>query len=279
VSVRRPHRRLDAPSAALAVAALLAACGQGPGSPPRLDVRPQSAASEPQVVAVDPPNGATGVDPGRATLSATFDREMDPEGWAWVIENPATAPAIGESSWDPAIRVNTAKVRLEPGRAYVIWLNTPQFAYFRDRAGRAAVPFRWTFSTAGAPAPSAPPVPLARAGSPASPALPAAPAVVRLEPANGATDVDPATSVLRATFDRPMAEGWSWVLDSRESFPEMAGGASLSADGRSALLPVRLAPGRTYVVWLNSAEHRGFHDRNGVELAPVRWSFTTRPAR
>jgi len=77
VSASRLHRHLDSLGSSLAVAALLAACGPGPGSTPKLDVRPQSAAAGPQVVAVDPPNGATGVDPTRTTLAATFDREMD----------------------------------------------------------------------------------------------------------------------------------------------------------------------------------------------------------
>lgn len=267
MSASPPPIRACPPGLLLALAALLAGCGQ---KAPPLDVRPQSAQEGPRVVAVDPPNGATGVDPSRTTLTATFDREMDPEGWAWVIENPATAPEIGESAWDPTHRVNTAQVKLAPGRAYVVWLNSPQFAYFHDRAGAPAVPFRWTFSTSGTPAPPAPPAPLARGG---------APAVVRFEPPNGATDVDPATPALVATFDRPMGEGWSWVMDTSGVFPETTGPASLASDGLRAVLPVRLQPGRSYVVWLNSEEHRGFHDRAGAELAPVRWTFTTRAAR
>jgi hypothetical protein len=265
------NRRFDASqlwSTSCALALLLGACGGGSGATPQLNVQPQSAPTGPRVVAVDPPNGATGVDPARTALSATFDREMDPEGWAWVIENPATAPEIGESSWDAAHRVNTAQVKLAPGRSYVVWLNSPQFAYFRDPAGHTAVPFRWSFSTSGSAAPAAAPAP-----------RPRAPVVVRFEPPNGASDVDPATRELRATFDRPMGDGWSWVMDPQGAFPEMAGRASLSADGLTAVLPVHLAPGQSYVVWLNSDEHRDFRDRDGVELAPVRWAFKTRTAR
>ena len=62
----------------------------------------------PHVVAFDPPRGATNVDPARTTLAVTFDRTMDREGWAWVIEDKASAPDIGESTWD-AEAVNRLK--------------------------------------------------------------------------------------------------------------------------------------------------------------------------
>jgi RNA polymerase sigma-70 factor (ECF subfamily) len=78
---------------------------------------------------------------------------MDPEGWAWVTESPASAPEIGESRWDAAVRVHTAEVSLVPGRTYVVWLNSPQYSYFRDTVGRTLAPLRWSFSTAeGTPA-------------------------------------------------------------------------------------------------------------------------------
>ncbi len=221
------------------------------------------------MVALDPPDGAIDVDPARATLSATFDREMDREGWAWVIETAATAPELGASSWDPAGRTNTVVARLEPGRSYVLWINSPQFAYFKDRAGVTATPRRWSFSTSGLPRNAAIPPTLAAHA-------PDAPRALALEPPNGATDADPALTALTVTFDREMSEGWSWVIETRESFPQVAGDASMSADRRAALLPVRLAPGRTYVVWLNSETFQDFRDTAGRPLPPLRWTFTTR---
>lgn len=104
----------------------------------------------PRVVSTDPPSGATGVDPSRTTLSVTFDRPMDPEGWAWVVEDPATAPEIGEARFDPSLRTNTVPVELEPGRDYVVWINSERFPYFKGADGTPALPFRWTFTTASA---------------------------------------------------------------------------------------------------------------------------------
>ena len=102
--------------------------------------------------AFDPPLGATNVDPARTTLAVTFDRAMDREGWAWVIEDKATAPDIGESTWDAAVRTNSAPVKLEPGKTYVVWINSPQYSYFKDPQGRAATPVRWSFTTRAAAA-------------------------------------------------------------------------------------------------------------------------------
>lgn len=279
---RPPHRAL-LPLVALVVGSSLAACGR---ETPQLEVRSAEAPAGPRVVAVDPPNGSVAVDPARTTLSVTFDREMDPQGWAWVVENPGTAPELGDSSFDPSGRVNTVEARLEPGRTYVVWVNSRDFPYFRDLAGVSATPFRWSFTTradgaesiGGAAAAASAPTPEAGIDLISSRAT-TAPRVVRFEPPNGATGVDPGLTELRATFDRPMAEGWSWVTEGPESFPETTGEAFQVEDRRVAVLPVRLEPGRSYVVWLNSAQYRFFRAPDGVELAPVRWTFRTADAR
>ena len=141
-----------------APAAPAAPAGAGPALPPAAPPVAPSAGARPEgplVIALDPPLGATAVDPGRTTLSVTFDRPMDPEGWAWVTESSESAPEIGESRWDDAVRVHTAEVSLAPGRSYVVWLNSPQYSYFRDTVGRTLEPLRWSFSTAAAPAPAA----------------------------------------------------------------------------------------------------------------------------
>jgi hypothetical protein len=163
----RFRRRARALSLALLVAAAVVAegCG-GESSTPKLSVTttPQSSnapgahTGPPHVIAFDPPLGATNVDPARTQLSVTFDRVMDREGWAWVIEDKATAPDIGESTWDAELRTNSAPVRLEPGKTYVVWINSPQYSYFKDTLGETATPVRWTFTTRGgsAAAPGSP---------------------------------------------------------------------------------------------------------------------------
>ncbi len=254
------------------------ACG---GEPPRVEVTavPATASTEaPRAIAFDPPFGAVDVDPVQTTIAVTFDRAMDPEGWAWVVENPATAPEVGEATWDPSFRTNTAQVKLEPGRSYVVWVNSTQHAYFRDRSGRTVPPTRWTFSTRGAAPEQGAPGVATPVLAPTPTRAPSPPLVVALDPPNGALEVDPAQALLRATFDRAMEGSWAWVTEGSDTFPEMAGQGYLEPDGRTAALPVKLQPGRTYVVWLNSEQHQLFRDLAGTPASPLRWSFTTRAA-
>jgi len=171
--------RILLPAVALALGVSTLACRD---APPKLNVSTEPASSSAHPVVFDPPQGATGVDPSRTTLSVTFDREMDPQGWAWVIEGAMTAPELGESAWDPSMRTNTVQAKLEPGRDYVVWVNSPQYLYFKDRLGVPATPTRWTFSTSGGAASgeSTSEVGLLRS-TPQGP-----PRVVQLEPPNGA---------------------------------------------------------------------------------------------
>ena len=136
------------------LALLALACGRDGGTP-KLSVtttpNPAPAAAEavgpPHVVAFDPPLGATNVDPARTVLAVTFDRPMDREGWAWVIEDKSTAPDIGESSWDASLRTNSAPVKLEPGKTYAIWINSRRFQNFKDEQGQPALPYLLVFKT------------------------------------------------------------------------------------------------------------------------------------
>ena len=244
-----------------------------PATAPPVPLPRPAGAAPPRVVAFDPPTGATDVDPARTTLSVRFDRAMDPEGWAWVIERPETAPELGASSFDAGRTVNTVEAKLAPGRTYVLWVNSPQFSYFRGADGTPSTPVRWTFTTRGAPAAAPGAVPAL------VPSHAGGPRIVALEPPNGSTAVDLSLARLRVTFDRPMEASWSWVRESEPSFPPTTGPAGFEADGRTAYLPVRLEPGHTYVVWLNSEEFQLFRDLAGQPTPPLRWVFTTAPAR
>ena len=124
---------------------LAVGCGRDSSTPklsvstvPSTTSTPPEPIGPPQVVAFDPPLGAIN------------------EGWAWVIEDKSTAPDIGESSWDATVRTNSAPVKLEPGKTYVVWINSPQYSYFKDPQGRTATPVRWSFTTRSAPAATTP---------------------------------------------------------------------------------------------------------------------------
>jgi RNA polymerase sigma-70 factor (ECF subfamily) len=113
-------------------------------------------------------------------------------------------------------------------------------------------------------------------GPPAS-VTTAPPVVLRTVPVSGESDVDASLVELSVTFSKPMLDGhWSWSTWSPETFPEMAGQPRYDTDGRTCVLPVRLVPGRMYVIWLNSDNHHGFRDQEGRAAVPYLLTFKTR---
>lgn len=105
-----------------------------------------------------------------------------------------------------------------------------------------------------------------------------APRVVSIEPANGATDVDATTTTIRVTFDRKMANGFSFVLvGAKSDFPPTSGSPTWDASRRVVTLPVKLEPGRTYRYGLNGGSFQSFQSVDGTPLAPVVVEFTTAP--
>lgn len=102
-----------------------------------------------------------------------------------------------------------------------------------------------------------------------------APKLVALEPANGASDVDPALTRLVIRFDRAMRDqSWS-LVGSKEQLPEITGPLSFDSARKVLTVPVRLEPGRTYTFSLNSDRFQGFTSADGIPLSPVPVRFST----
>jgi RNA polymerase sigma-70 factor (ECF subfamily) len=107
----------------------------------------------------------------------------------------------------------------------------------------------------------------------------AAPVVVRTQPASGAADVDPNLNEVAVTFSKDMQKGTSsWEPCGNENFPKvrvMEKGRYLD-DSRTCALPVKLDPGRTYALWINSANADEFMDTGGRSSVPYLLVFQTR---
>lgn len=102
------------------------------------------------------------------------------------------------------------------------------------------------------------------------------PKLLSATPALGAEDVDPATTQLVFTFDRPMRDqSWS-VVGAHDDTPKVTGSPSYDAERKVLVVPVALEPGRSYRFALNSADKQGFVSSDGVPLAPVAVTFRTR---
>ncbi len=102
------------------------------------------------------------------------------------------------------------------------------------------------------------------------------PRVAALTPANGAGDVDPATTAIVVTFDRAMRDqGWS-VVGGGPNFPEMTGKPSYDQDRKVLTIPVKLKPDWQYELWLNRGKFDSFRSEAGEALSPVHVTFKTR---
>jgi RNA polymerase sigma-70 factor (ECF subfamily) len=104
----------------------------------------------------------------------------------------------------------------------------------------------------------------------------AQPVVVRTVPQAGSSDVDPKTAEIKVTFSKDMEDGsWSWSQLSEETFPKMIGKPSYLKDKRTCVVKVKLEPGKTYAIWLNSEKFENFKDADGRSAVPYLLVFQT----
>lgn len=102
----------------------------------------------PDIVSMDPPNGATDVDPTRTELSVTFSVPMGP-GYSFTGggENyPRNAPE-NPARWSDDGRTIHLSVELKPNWDYVLGINSFDFKNFSSAHGVPAEPVVWRFST------------------------------------------------------------------------------------------------------------------------------------
>jgi RNA polymerase sigma-70 factor (ECF subfamily) len=103
------------------------------------------------------------------------------------------------------------------------------------------------------------------------------PVVVKTAPEAGASDVDPKITEIKVTFSKDMQdESWSWATLSEESFPKIDGKPKYLADKRTCVLPVKLEPGKTYALWVNTEKFDNFKDANGQAAVPYLLVFKTK---
>ena len=105
----------------------------------------------PVVVATFPQAGDTAVDPATTEIRVTFSKDMMTDDmWSWVIHMQGSFPDIvGDVGYLDDKRTCVAPVKLEPGRTYAIWFNSPDYSHnaFRDRLNNPAVPYLLVFET------------------------------------------------------------------------------------------------------------------------------------
>ena len=103
------------------------------------------------------------------------------------------------------------------------------------------------------------------------------PVVVKTVPEAGAAEVDPKLAEIKVTFSKDMQDGsWSWATISQESFPKVDGKPKCLADKRTCVLPIKLEPGKTYAIWVNSEKFDNFKDTDGRSAVPYLLVFKTK---
>lgn len=103
----------------------------------------------------------------------------------------------------------------------------------------------------------------------------AAPKVVSRSPDHLA-EVDAKTTTLTVVFDRAMSQAGFSVCGGGPAFPKVTKPPKWR-DDRTLDITVELVPDHTYQMSLNCPAARNFRSAEGVELAPVPWSFSTLP--
>lgn len=103
------------------------------------------------------------------------------------------------------------------------------------------------------------------------------PVVVKTVPRAGNAAVDPELKEIRVTFSKDMMTDrmWSWVKISNETFPVVSGKIQYLEDKRTCVAPVKLEPGKTYVIWLNSENFNAFRDLDNNPAVPYLLTFHT----
>jgi RNA polymerase sigma-70 factor (ECF subfamily) len=218
----------------------------------------EKADAPPHIIATSPKTGTTDVDPALKEITVTFDRDMG-EGMSWTGGGPTfpKSPEGAKAHWRDK-RTCVLPVKLQAGRAYRVGINSPSYQNFRGVNGIAATPKAISFRVRGTPVEAK------------------GPEIVSLDPRNGASDVSPAVTELRVTFNVAMGKGFSWCGDG-PNFPTSPAGKRpyWTDDGKTCVLPVELKPSWEYRLGLNSRSFRNFQSEDGTPLEPVVYTFKT----
>ncbi len=106
------------------------------------------------------------------------------------------------------------------------------------------------------------------------------PSVVKTVPMCGDTRVDPNITEIKVMFSKDMMteQMWSWCMHSRDTFPEISDQKEIKylPDKRTCVLPVKLQPSKTYVIWINTRQYKAFQDTSGNPAVPYLLVFKTR---
>ena len=208
----------------------------------------------PKPIATNPIDGATDVDSSLSEITVTFNKPMMNDS-SWTGEDASSFPEFtGKPYFTNNDTICVQPVKLKLGKSYVIWINKindEKLHPFKDKSGKVVKPYKLVFTTKS----NILPKPIAT------------------NPINGATDVD---SEITVTFNKPMASSWSWCSEGKDSYPELTRKPYFINNDTTCVLPVKLKPGKSYIIWINNERFKNFKDKNENAVEPYKLVFTTR---
>jgi hypothetical protein len=106
------------------------------------------ATAPPVVVHSVPEAGRDDIDSSLTEIKVTYSKDMKDHTWSWSTWGQDTFPeTTGKPHYLDDKRTCVLPVKLKPGKMYAIWLNSNNFANFKDASGNSAVPYLLVFKT------------------------------------------------------------------------------------------------------------------------------------
>jgi len=221
------------------------------------------ACAQVTVVSSSPAAGAKDVDPSIAQLRVQFSAPVSTGGWSFVnTQYGEPVESTGKPVFSENNTVCTLPITLKPGITYSVSINSSKFQNFKSADGVPVTPYLIGFTTSGKREIKGP----------------AEITVTRTYPENGAKNIDPKLNYIRVRFSAPVrTDGWSFPTTSLGSPIEVTGKPRFEDGGLLCILPIKLKPGTTYSVSVNSARHRNFKSAGdpSVTVTPYPITFST----
>ncbi|MEN6383956.1 MAG: tetratricopeptide repeat protein [Phycisphaerales bacterium] len=108
----------------------------------------EAISQRPVVIKTSPQNFANNVSPDSKEITVTFDKEMYRYGFAWVQKGQPFPQRTGDIHFSDDGFMCSMPVKLEPGKYYVIGINTPPYMSFKSNAEmQPAQEFAFVFAT------------------------------------------------------------------------------------------------------------------------------------
>lgn len=105
--------------------------------------------SPPVVIHTVPTSGDTHVPSDLRELRVTFSKPMKDGHWTWIEWKAGSLPDFaGEPRFLEDKRTCILPIRVLPGRAYALWINSEQERGFQDLGNRSAIPYLLHFQVA-----------------------------------------------------------------------------------------------------------------------------------